>query len=207
MGVKTGPPGGTLNVGRRQREFDEISVVSSAAPARHNPLTSPGCAQGLWDLVSPVARKVKLESLAGTRLAVDASIWLHQFLKAMRDKEGNALQNAHTLGFFRRICKLLFFNVKPVFVFDGGVPELKRQTMVRSGSLPLPPSRTIIGKFTTALSFFAGTASLSLKVERRKRRTGQVNNLAKTAEKLLAAQMKMAALKEAEKKRQRLVAC
>ncbi|CAG8716021.1 9245_t:CDS:2, partial [Gigaspora margarita] len=43
---------------------------------------------------------------------------------------GNALENAHILGFFRRICKLLFFNIKPVFVFDGGAPELKRQTLV-----------------------------------------------------------------------------
>ncbi|CAG8604844.1 26194_t:CDS:10, partial [Gigaspora rosea] len=57
-------------------------------------------------------------------------VWLYQFLKAIRDEEGNALENAHILGFFRRICKLLFFNIKPVFVFDGGAPELKRQTLV-----------------------------------------------------------------------------
>ena len=48
----------------------------------------------------------------------------------MRDKEGNKLKNAHLLGFFRRICKLLFYNIKPVFVFDGGAPELKRLTLV-----------------------------------------------------------------------------
>lgn len=33
------------------------------------------------------------------------------------------------VGFFRRICKLLFFGIKPVFVFDGGAPTLKRQTI------------------------------------------------------------------------------
>lgn len=90
--------------------------------------------KGLWPLLQPTARPVKLESLRNKRLAIDASIWLHQFLRAMRDKEGNALRNAHILGFFRRICKLLFYNIKPVFVFDGGAPTLKRATIV--GILP-----------------------------------------------------------------------
>ncbi|RUS22293.1 hypothetical protein BC937DRAFT_89766 [Endogone sp. FLAS-F59071] len=85
--------------------------------------------KGLWPLLQPTARPVKLESLRNKRLAIDASIWLHQFLRAMRDKEGNALRNAHILGFFRRICKLLFYNIKPVFVFDGGAPTLKRATI------------------------------------------------------------------------------
>lgn len=49
----------------------------------------------------------------------------------MRDKEGNALRNAHVVGFFRRVCKLLFVGVKPVFVFDGGAPALKRETVQR----------------------------------------------------------------------------
>ncbi|GES61402.1 single-stranded DNA endonuclease [Aspergillus terreus] len=84
---------------------------------------------GLWDVVQPCARPIKLETLNRKRLAVDASIWIYQFLKAVRDKEGNALRNSHVVGFFRRICKLLFFGIKPVFVFDGGAPILKRQTI------------------------------------------------------------------------------
>ncbi|OCB85329.1 PIN domain-like protein [Sanghuangporus baumii] len=47
----------------------------------------------------------------------------------MRDKEGRGLVNAHVLGFLRRICKLLFHGIKPVFVFDGGAPALKRMTI------------------------------------------------------------------------------
>ncbi|KAL4973903.1 hypothetical protein BDW66DRAFT_141169 [Aspergillus desertorum] len=85
--------------------------------------------QGLWTIVQPCARPVKLETLNRKRLAVDASIWIYQFLKAVRDKEGNALRNSHIVGFFRRICKLLYFGIKPVFVFDGGAPVLKRQTI------------------------------------------------------------------------------
>ncbi|KAE9970497.1 hypothetical protein BLS_004883 [Venturia inaequalis] len=84
---------------------------------------------GLWTVVHPCARPVKIETLNKKRLAVDASIWIYQFLKAVRDKEGNALRNSHVVGFFRRICKLLFFGIKPVFVFDGGAPTLKRQTI------------------------------------------------------------------------------
>ncbi|EXX60948.1 Rad2p [Rhizophagus irregularis DAOM 197198w] len=82
----------------------------------------------------------------------------------MRDKEGNRLQNAHLLGFFRRICKLLFYNIKPVFVFDGGSPELKRLTLN----------------------------------ERRKRRTGNANNIQKTAEKLLSAQLRLNAIQDSK---------
>ncbi|RAQ68947.1 hypothetical protein AFCA_000753 [Aspergillus flavus] len=84
---------------------------------------------GLWTVLQPCARPIKVETLNKKRLAVDASIWIYQFLKAVRDKEGNALRNSHVVGFFRRICKLLYFGIKPVFVFDGGAPILKRQTI------------------------------------------------------------------------------
>lgn len=82
-----------------------------------------------WDIVGPTAKPVRLESLQDKKMAVDASIWIYQFLKAVRDQEGNRVPNAHIVGFFRRICKLLYFGIKPVFVFDGGVPVLKRRTI------------------------------------------------------------------------------
>ncbi|KAL1611351.1 DNA repair protein rad2 [Nothophoma quercina] len=84
---------------------------------------------GLWTVLQPCARPIKIETLNKRRIAVDASIWIYQFLKAVRDKEGNALRNSHIVGFFRRVCKLLFIGIKPVFVFDGGAPALKRQTI------------------------------------------------------------------------------
>ncbi|KAK4157809.1 hypothetical protein C8A00DRAFT_29195 [Chaetomidium leptoderma] len=85
--------------------------------------------QGLWTVAQPCARPTNLSTLNRKRLAIDASIWIYQFLKAVRDKEGNALRNSHVVGFFRRICKLLWYGVKPVFVFDGGAPALKRATL------------------------------------------------------------------------------
>ncbi|KAJ2453487.1 DNA repair protein rad2 [Coemansia sp. RSA 2336] len=85
--------------------------------------------KGLWTLLEPAARPVRLEALTHKRLAVDASIWLYQLIKAMKDQEGNPVEDAHILGFYRRICKLLYYGIKPIFVFDGGAPELKRATI------------------------------------------------------------------------------
>lgn len=61
---------------------------------------------------------------------VDISMWLHQSMKGMRDREGNMVFNAHLQVLFNRICKLLFHHIQPVFVFDGQAPALKRQTLV-----------------------------------------------------------------------------
>ena len=48
----------------------------------------------------------------------------------MRDERtGEVVKNAHLLGFFRRIVRLLCNRVRPVFVFDGATPALKRQTV------------------------------------------------------------------------------
>ncbi|GAA6054227.1 hypothetical protein JCM3770_001401 [Rhodotorula araucariae] len=86
--------------------------------------------QGLWKIVGPVARPITLESLEDKRLAIDASIWLYQFQMAMRDrKTGDTLHGAHIMGTFRRILKLLFHGIKPVFVFDGDAPMLKKRTI------------------------------------------------------------------------------
>lgn len=60
----------------------------------------------------------------------DISIWLHQVVKGFQDNRGATLPNAHLLGLFHRLCKLLYYKIRPVFVFDGGVPELKRETIV-----------------------------------------------------------------------------
>ncbi|GLD96477.1 hypothetical protein PINS_up021138 [Pythium insidiosum] len=87
--------------------------------------------QNLWVLLAPVGRQIEIESLASQVLAVDASIWLTQFVKAMRDDEGNMIKNAHLLGTFHRVAKLLFYRIRPVFVFDGNTPELKRRTVAR----------------------------------------------------------------------------
>ncbi|XP_035485175.1 DNA excision repair protein ERCC-5 [Scophthalmus maximus] len=84
---------------------------------------------GLWRLLESTGKPTNPETLEGKILAVDISIWLNQAVKGVRDREGNSVQNAHLLTLFHRICKLLFFRIRPVFVFDGDAPLLKKQTL------------------------------------------------------------------------------
>lgn len=85
----------------------------------------------LWQLLAPVGRRVSVESLEGKILAIDMSIWLTQFIKAMRDEEGKMTKFAHLIGTLRRILKLLYHRIRPVFVFDGQTPLLKERTIQR----------------------------------------------------------------------------
>ncbi|XP_042235863.1 DNA excision repair protein ERCC-5-like [Homarus americanus] len=85
--------------------------------------------KGLWKLIECAGVPVPLETLEHKILAVDVSIWLHQAVRGFRGPGGAAVANAHLLTLFHRICKLLFYRIRPVFVFDGGVPYLKKQTL------------------------------------------------------------------------------
>ncbi|XP_048197067.1 DNA excision repair protein ERCC-5 [Perognathus longimembris pacificus] len=87
--------------------------------------------QGLWRLLESAGRPVSPGALEGKVLAVDISIWLNQALKGVRDRHGNSVENAHLLTLFHRLCKLLFFRIRPVFVFDGDAPLLKKQTLAK----------------------------------------------------------------------------
>ena len=48
--------------------------------------------KGLWTLLAPIGRRVDVETLDGKTLAIDASIWITQFIKAMRDEEGQTMK-------------------------------------------------------------------------------------------------------------------
>lgn len=83
----------------------------------------------LWRLLAPCGHRISVDTLAGQSLAVDVSLWLVQFLKAMRDDSGALVPNAHRIGLMRRLCRLLYHGIRPVFVFDGAAPRLKKQTL------------------------------------------------------------------------------
>nr|DBA33115.1 TPA: hypothetical protein GDO54_000845 [Pyxicephalus adspersus] len=87
--------------------------------------------QGLWKLLECSGKPINPETLEGKILGVDISIWLNQAVKGARDRQGNAIQNAHLLTLFHRLCKLLFFRIRPIFVFDGEAPLLKKQTLAK----------------------------------------------------------------------------
>ncbi len=58
---------------------------------------------------------------------------MYQLTKALPSSEKNSKSSGYNplvlAGLVRRVCKLLYFDIKPVFVFDGGVPLLKKNTI------------------------------------------------------------------------------
>ena len=84
----------------------------------------------LWKILEKAERPLDLKDYDGCVVAVDISIWIHQLLHGIRDKESSP--NAYLVGIFNRICTLLHHNVKPIFVFDGSAPGLKKIALVMS---------------------------------------------------------------------------
>ncbi len=80
------------------------------------------------------SREISLEELSGKKIAFDAYNILYQFLSAIRQRDGSLLQDSkgrvtsHLSGLFYRTINILEAGIKPVFVFDGVSPELKKET-------------------------------------------------------------------------------
>ena len=89
--------------------------------------------KGLWQLLESESVlencEVELTSLKGKVLAVDVSIWLYQFVKSVPAGKDSELSPLVIGGLFQRVCKLLHFGIKPIFVFDGTAPALKKETI------------------------------------------------------------------------------
>src|SRR3989338_4614449 len=82
-----------------------------------------------------VMKEVDIEFFQNKILAVDAPMWLYQFLSSIRQRDGSLLTDSkgqvtsHLMGLFARISNLSQQNIKLAFVFDGEPPELKRLTL------------------------------------------------------------------------------
>jgi flap endonuclease-1 len=74
---------------------------------------------------------IKLESLSGRIVAIDAYNAIYQFLAIIRGQQGEHLTDgsgrvtSHLSGLFYRNINLLSLGIKPVYVFDGKPPSLK----------------------------------------------------------------------------------
>lgn len=79
--------------------------------------------------------KTEIRTLGGKTIALDTYNILYQFLSTIRGSDGRPLMDrrgritSHLSGLFFRTVNLLAEGVKPVFVFDGRPPELKRETI------------------------------------------------------------------------------
>ncbi len=70
-------------------------------------------------------------------IAVDASMWIHQFLSSIRSVDGTPLKDekgrvtSHLVGFLGRVPRLMNSGLRLCFVFDGKPPKLKTEERAR----------------------------------------------------------------------------
>lgn len=95
--------------------------------------------KGLWSLLEPFAEPASIDRWRGRRVAIDASVWIVQMRSvARRDtvlQTGSGMTEAETTrvleGFLGRILKLWWYDITPVFVFDGPAPAAKHREQAR----------------------------------------------------------------------------
>jgi flap endonuclease-1 len=90
----------------------------------------------LRDVIPDGARReVDLRGLRGYVIAMDAYNMLYQFLAAIRQPDGTPLMDrsgrvtSHLSGLFYRTISFVEEGIRPVYVFDGKPPELKRREL------------------------------------------------------------------------------
>jgi len=86
-------------------------------------------------------KELEVENLSGKTIAVDAFLWLHQFLSIIRQPDGTPLKDSqgritsHLSGIFYRSAKLIENGLNLVYVFDGPTHEFKKSTVEERKSL------------------------------------------------------------------------
>jgi len=84
-----------------------------------------------------IKKEIELKQLRGKIIAVDASLFLYQFLTTIRGRDGALLTDSkgnvtsHLVGLFSRTTNLMNRGLKLVYVFDGKPPELKNKEKER----------------------------------------------------------------------------
>lgn len=77
-------------------------------------------------------KPIDFKDLRGRIIAVDALNFLYQFLSIIRQPDGTPLMDSrgritsHLTGLLYRTIRLAEMGIKPVYVFDGEPPELKK---------------------------------------------------------------------------------
>ncbi|MBI2143549.1 flap endonuclease-1 [Candidatus Woesearchaeota archaeon] len=82
-------------------------------------------------------KEARLEDFSGKVIAVDAANHIYQFLTTIRAPDGSFFTDAqgnvtsHLIGLFTRTTHLMKLGIKPAYVFDGQVPQLKKTELLR----------------------------------------------------------------------------
>lgn len=86
--------------------------------------------------------EVTLKTFKNSRIAIDASSMIYQYLVAIRIHGENAVNSSGKnssciIGFLRRTTILLENGITPVYVFDGKPPEMKAGTLEKRKQIKL----------------------------------------------------------------------
>lgn len=79
------------------------------------------------------SEKIELVDIYKQVLGIDAFNLIYQIMSTLRNSDGTPLStsegktSSHILGVFYKVAFYLRNNIKPVFIFDGESPELKKQ--------------------------------------------------------------------------------
>ncbi|KAI3830875.1 hypothetical protein MKW92_050983 [Papaver armeniacum] len=96
-----------------------------------------GLTKLLADNAPKCMKEQKFESYFGRKIAIDASMSIYQFLIVVGRTGTEMLTNesgevtSHLQGLFNRTIRLLEAGLKPVYVFDGKPPDLKKQELAK----------------------------------------------------------------------------
>ncbi|BDA49648.1 Flap endonuclease 1 [Coccomyxa sp. Obi] len=91
----------------------------------------------LGDHAPGCCKEQKVENYFGRKVAVDASMHIYQFLVVVGRTGDQTLTSesgdvtSHLQGMFFRTAKMLEVGMKPVYVFDGKPPALKKEELSR----------------------------------------------------------------------------
>jgi flap endonuclease-1 len=89
----------------------------------------------ITEILTP--KEISVDDLRNKTLAVDTYNLLYQFLSSIRQADGSLLMDSkgrvtsHLTGLFHRITRLMAYNMKFIFCFDGEVPKLKHRERER----------------------------------------------------------------------------
>uniref|UniRef100_A0A5B6ZGV8 Flap endonuclease 1 n=1 Tax=Davidia involucrata TaxID=16924 RepID=A0A5B6ZGV8_DAVIN len=96
-----------------------------------------GLTKLLADNAPKAMKEQKFESYFGRKVAIDASMSIYQFLIVVGRVGTEMLTNeagevtSHLQGMFTRTIRLLESGLKPVYVFDGKPPDLKKEELAK----------------------------------------------------------------------------
>jgi len=120
--------------------------------------------KGLWKFIKDkdknreaINQQVKLKNYSGKRIAIDVNLVLKNFIHNTERKKGQPRKNndgkvtSHLFGLFHSTIKLIENKIKPVYVFDGTPPDLKKEDLYEFFGEPPELKKYQLSKETISL--------------------------------------------------------